>query len=240
VDKSTDHLDVKIQNSMNINSYKDLYSTMEYDHEYPNTNLVRLEKWHLKKPGYILDHGCGYGENLIFLTKKGYKVHGIEINNDLIKWVELKCRIKQVPQNLYSLELPKEDNRLSQEDETFDHVISLGVLQYLGDKKAAKLYIHELSRVLKPGGKMIVSTFHPENYLVKRSSQIADEQFFFEGKEVDKNVQQQHQLYIPKDGNSFTSLFPESCVVDEIGSWNNVYCGVNGKHYCALVTKKFD
>ena len=59
-----------------------------------------------------------------------------------------------------------------------------------------------------------------------------------EGKEVDKNVQQQHQLYIPKDGNSFTSLYPESCVVDEIGSWNNVYCGVNGKHYCALVTKK--
>ena len=35
---------------------------MEHDHEYPNTNLVRLAKWHLKKPGYTLDHGCGDGE----------------------------------------------------------------------------------------------------------------------------------------------------------------------------------
>ena len=227
----------KIKNTTNIDSFKNLYGTMEYDHEYPNTNLVRLAKWHLKKPGYTLDHGCGYGENLIFLTKKGFKVHGVEVNSDLINWVELKCKIKQVPKNLYSLELASDGNRLIQDDETFDHVISLGVLQYLGDLNAAELYLNELVRVLKPGGKMIVSTFHPENTFVLNSTKIDDEHFFFEGKEFDKDVQQKLELYVPKDVESFANLFPESCQVDEIGFWDNVYCGVHGKHYCALVTK---
>jgi len=79
-----------LKNKLNIASYDSLYKTMEHDHEYPNTNLVRLEKWFLKKPGKILDYGCGYGENLIFLTKRGYKVHGVEINDNLLKWVDVK------------------------------------------------------------------------------------------------------------------------------------------------------
>jgi len=228
----------KIKNTTNIDSYNDLYSTMEHDHEYPNINLVRLEKWHLKSPGFVLDHGCGYGENLIFLTKKGYKVHGVEINKELIKWIDLKCRIKQVPSNQYSLELAASDNKIAQDDETFDHVISLGVLEMLGDKAAATLYINELTRVLKPGGKMIISTLHPENSFVVQSKKIAEEKFSFSGKEMDKEVQLQYELYIPKDANSFSKIFPKSCKVDEIGSWNNVYCNVNGKHYCALITKK--
>jgi cyclopropane fatty-acyl-phospholipid synthase-like methyltransferase len=228
----------KIQNTTNIDSYNDLYSTMEHDHEYPNINLVRLEKWHLKTPGYVLDHGCGYGENLIFLTKKGYKVHGVEINEKLVKWVELKCKIKQVPLNQYSLELSTSDNKIAQDDETFDHVISLGVLEMLGDKGAATQYVNELSRVLKPGGKMLVSTLHPENSFVVQSSQIGSEQFSFSGKEMDKETQLKYELYIPNNSDSFAGLFPESCYVDEIGLWNNVYCGVNGKHYCALITKK--
>lgn len=228
----------KIHNTTNLDSYNDLYSTMEHDHEYPNINLVRLEKWHLKTPGYLLDHGCGYGENLIFLTKKGYKVHGVEINQKLIDWIQLKCKIKQIPSNQFSLELSSSDNKIIQEDETFDHVISLGVLEMLGDKNSAEYYIHELVRVLKPGGKMIISTLHPENSFVVKSLRINDEQFSFSGKEMDKKVQLQYELYVPKNANSFSSLFPSSCNVDEIGYWNNVYCGVNGKHYCALITKK--
>ena len=108
----------------------------------------------------------------------------------------------------------------------------------LGDKASSIVYIEELARVLKPGGKMIVSTLHPENFFVINSTKIADEHFFFEGKEVDKDVQQKLELYIPRDEESFANLFPESCQVDEIGFWDNVYCGVHGKHYCALVTKK--
>jgi ubiquinone/menaquinone biosynthesis C-methylase UbiE len=108
----------------------------------------------------------------------------------------------------------------------------------LGDKNSAEYYIHELVRVLKPGGKMIISTLHPENSFVVKSLRINDEQFSFSGKEMDKKVQLQYELYVPKNANSFSSLFPSSCNVDEIGYWNNVYCGVNGKHYCALITKK--
>jgi len=84
---------------------------------------------------------------------------------------------------------------------------------------------------------MIISTLHPDNFFVQNSEKIGDEEFHFKGKEVDKNVSLEYDLYIPEDSASLSSLFPESCKVEEIGSWNNVYCGVNGKHYCALVTK---
>ena len=60
----------------------------------------------------------------------------------------------------------------------------------------------------------------------------------FEGKEVDKDPHLKFELYIPNDSDSYANIFPESCQVDEIGFWDNVYCGVQGKHYCALITKK--
>ena len=165
-------------------------------------------------------------------------MNGVEINSDLIKWIDIKCRIKQVPSSLYSLELLGGDNNLPYDDESFDHVISLGVLELLGDRPSAKYCIGELARVLKPGGKMIVSTLHPENYFVTNSKQVDNEKFHFKGREVDKETQLEYDLYIPKTDESFSSIFPENCTVEEIGSWNNVYCGVNGKHFCALVTKK--
>lgn len=229
----------KLQNAKNLESYSKLYETMEHDHEYPNINLVRLEKWFLKEPGYTLDYGCGYGENLIFLTKRGYNVHGVDINNELINWVRIKCKLKQVPPFLYSLSLlGEEDYNLPYEDNQFDHVISLGVLSYLGDKATASHCVNELTRVLKPDGKMIISTLHPENYFSTNGKEIGDEQILFKGKEMDKDPDLEYSLYMPASDESFSSLFPETCEVNEIGSWDNVYCGVTGKHYCALITKR--
>ena len=81
----------------NVKYYNDLYQTMEHDHAYPNTNLVRLEKWFLKGPGKVLDHGCGYGENMIFLCEKGYQVTGVDVSKHLIDFVKLKTKIRLTP-----------------------------------------------------------------------------------------------------------------------------------------------
>lgn len=53
---------------------------------------------------------------------------------------------------LYSLQMLSGDNNLPYDDCSFDHVISLGVLELLGDRKSAAHLILELSRILTSGG----------------------------------------------------------------------------------------
>ena len=224
-------------NTDNVSTYKLMYETMKHDHEYPNTNLVRLEKWFLKTPGKVFDHGCGYGENLIFLTKRGYQVHGIDISKELLDWVDMKCRIKQVPKTLYSLEVLDNSVKDFGQENSYDHVISLGVLQYLGGKEAAINCVEELVRVLKPGGKLITSIFAKENSLVSPGEKVGDEQWRFKGAEMDKDTNLDFTMYVPDSAESYATIFPENCMVDEVGFWDNEYCGVKGKHHCALATK---
>jgi SAM-dependent methyltransferase len=220
----------------NIRTYKNLYKSMEHAHAYPNTNLVRLERWFLKKPGKALDHGCGYGENLIFLTTRGYNMVGVDVSEDLIEFVKLKCHMKNVPPTLMDLKVIDE-GPLPFSDAEFDYVISLGVLEMMGSKKDARDCLAELGRCLKLGGKMIVSTLATENTFVNKANKVGDEQYKFVGNEADKNVDLEYMLYVPKSPKSFASIFPTDCNIEEIGSWDNNYCNVKGKHHVALVTK---
>lgn len=227
----------KLIDPVNYKSYQLLYKTMEYAHFYPNENLVRLEKWFLKKPGHVLDHGCGYGENMIFLTTLGYKVTSIEISPDLIDYVKLKCQIRKVPPNLFELKMLNDRNRLPFDKKVFDYVISLGVLEYLGSRKSAIFCINELIRCLKVGGKAIISIMTPKNTFAIESMRLDDEVYFFDGKEKDKDIHLKYNLFIPKSEDTFASLFPPECKIYEIGFWDNSYCGVRGEHYVALVSK---
>jgi SAM-dependent methyltransferase len=227
----------QILNEVNLSTYQAQYKTMEHDHAYPNINLVRLEKWFIKEPGYVLDHGCGYGENLIFLTSRGYKVLGVDISKDLIDFVKMKCKIRHVPQTLFDLQVLDGEDHLPYHDNMFNHIISLGVLEMLSNRESAMFCLSELSRCLQKGGKMIVSTLAPENSFVFEGKSMGDEQYQFKGKEAHKDISLEYNLYVPNSKESFKSIFPSECTVEEIGSWDNDYCNVKGKHYVALITK---
>lgn len=228
----------KLVDSVNLDSYQLFYKTMEHDHSYPNENLVRLEKWFLKKPGHVLDYGCGFGENLIFLTTRSYRVTGVDISSDLINYVRSKCRERGVPNHMFGLQTLENEESLPFEDESFDYIVSLGVLQYLGDRQSAAHCLKELTRCLRPGGKMIVSIFASENTFAIEGIRLGEERYYFKGTEKHKNLYLEYNLYIPKSAESFVSIFPRQCKVHEVGYWDNVYCGVKGKHYVALATKK--
>lgn len=224
-------------NVTNIDTYNRLYRSMDHAHFYPNVNLVRLERWFLKQPGRALDHGCGYGENLIFLASRGYPVVGVDVAQNLLDYVELKCRIRQVPPTLYELRLVGSEDRLPFDSGYFDHVISLGVLEMMGDPSTARRCLQELARCLRPGGKMIVSTLAPENSFALKARPLGDQCFRFEGQESDKMTALSYDLYIPTNSDSFAAIFPADIRVSEVGSWDNDYCNVKGKHYVALASK---
>ena len=225
-------------NQTNIRTYNAVYQSMDHAHAYPNTNLVRLERWFLKKPGKILDHGCGYGENLIFLASRGYTVTGADVSQNLLDYVSFKCAARHVAPTSYDLRLLTGDGPLPFEDDSFDHAISLGVLEMMGSREVAASCVAELARCTRPGGKLIVSTLAPQNTFVMDAKKNGGETLHYTGKERDKETPLTYELYVPDTESSFAGIFPPSCEVHEVGSWDNCYCGVNGRHFVALATKK--
>ena len=56
-------------------------------------------------------------------------------------------------------------------------------------------------------------------------------------KKFHNDIELKYKYFIPYNQKNYKSLFPKGMKVTEIGSWNNVYRGVNGFHYVALGNK---
>ena len=87
----------------NVDKYEKLYAK-GHDHQYPNIDLVRLEKKYLtSKNNNILDYGFGSGENLIHLIKSGYDAYGIEASQNAIELVSKKMKERNIPKEKMKL-----------------------------------------------------------------------------------------------------------------------------------------
>ena len=88
---------------LNVDKYDKLY-TKGHDHQYPNIDLVRLEKKYLtSKNNNILDYGFGSGESLIHLIKLGYDAYGIETSQKAIELVSKKMKERNIPKEKIKL-----------------------------------------------------------------------------------------------------------------------------------------
>lgn len=96
----------------------------------------------------VLDLGCGSGENLVPLAKRGADVIGIDISPELMQLARQRLSSYGMAATLqegsaYATGLP---------DESVDVVFSMALLHHL-DLPAAR---HEIHRILRPGGLFIL------------------------------------------------------------------------------------
>ena len=107
-----------------------------------------IERIRADAPRHILDWGCGYGQISDMLSRAGLNVASFDYRPGLEPGV--------VPLERYphlSVSLSPDPRLLPFDDETFDAVLSCGVLEHVEDPDAS---LEEIRRVLTPGGTFYV------------------------------------------------------------------------------------
>jgi len=106
----------------------------------------------------VLDFGCGCGRTLRWLVRDftAVEFHGVDVDADAIDW----CT-KHLPRARFARNRP--DPPLPYPDRHFDAIYCLSVFTHL-DEGAQDRWLEELSRILVPGGLLLISV-HGERCL---------------------------------------------------------------------------
>jgi len=105
----------------------------------------------LKKGDRILDLGCGNGRLIKALEKYEIEYCGLDISEELVKNARKSFPLEKfVVSNLLKTPFPKE---------SYDAVISIATLHHLPSLNHKDAFV-EMKRILKPGGKLLISVWY--------------------------------------------------------------------------------
>ena len=97
--------------------------------------------------GVVLDAGCGPAVYTDGLVRAGCTIHGVDISPEMIAL----AKQRQFPKASFSIGSVES---LPFPSEMFDGILCVGVLEYLEQLEAA---VGEMARVIKPGGRVVVT-----------------------------------------------------------------------------------
>jgi len=114
--------------------------------------IISKTKEHLNTNDNVLDFGCATGTKTLELARATKQIQGIDISNEMIKEATKKTKDLKIT-NASFIHGTIFTNVFN--EESFDEIISYGVIHLLDDSKNIIRRIHEL---LKPDGLFISST----------------------------------------------------------------------------------
>ena len=117
----------------------------------------------------VLDVGFGSGNNLILEADLGLSLHGTEVDESICTAV-----LKKLQSLGHDADLRVGTNQnIPFEDNEFDFLVSWNVIHYEDSEEDILSAIAEYHRVLKPGGRLFVSTTGPDHKILKDSKTLA-------------------------------------------------------------------
>ncbi len=117
------------------------------------------------KEGKILELGCGAGTTIIWLARKGFDVHGVDISGAAITMARARVKESGLEADLrVGNALDLKDYR----DDFFDLVLDGRCFHFIHGEDR-KLFLASVCRVLKPSGILVVVSRCTEIALNKRS-----------------------------------------------------------------------
>jgi ubiquinone/menaquinone biosynthesis C-methylase UbiE len=120
-----------------------------------NVALNYIDKLSLPKTARILEIGCGAGDMAIALVRRGFAVDAVDHSSKMIELTKRHAKENGVENRIHAA--IEDVHELTFNNQSFDLIIALGVVGWLYDLKKALI---EISRVLKPGGYVILNSTH--------------------------------------------------------------------------------
>ena len=114
----------------------------------------------------VLDLGCGTGRHALWLARRGARVTALDFSEGMLAKARRKAGAEKVRFLVHDLH-----RRLPFPDGRFDLVVSGLVLEHLRDLRH---FFREAHRVLRPGGRAVVSAMHPAMLLRGTQARFTD------------------------------------------------------------------
>src|SRR3989449_6881141 len=165
--------------SVDANSFESAYvGTPPWDIGRPQPAIVQLAETN-QITGSVLDVGCGTGENVLYLAKRGYAAAGIDGAPTAIN----KARAKAKRRGLTAQFDVADALNLSVPKQQFDTVIDSGLFHVFSDEDRAR-FSDSLGRVIRLGGTYFLMCFsdeEPGDWGPRRVTQLEIRSVFSDG-----------------------------------------------------------
>jgi SAM-dependent methyltransferase len=131
----------------------------------------------------VLDIGCAGGRNTVLLVEAGFDVHARDSSSAMV--AETRRRVAAILGRI-AAEARVRPGRMDEltdfGDRSIDLVVSLGVLHHAQSWSEWERAVAEIARVLRSGGRLLLSAFTPETDLTGSGVRpVAGEQHVYEG-----------------------------------------------------------
>jgi SAM-dependent methyltransferase len=121
----------------------------------------------------VLEVGCGNGNNLVFLGSLGMRLSGTEVEESICRRTEARMRACG-----YDARVLVGTNRaLPFPDCTFDYLVAWNVVHYEDNEADFRAALREYCRVLRPGGRLFVSTTGPEHKILDGAEKLGPHRY---------------------------------------------------------------
>ena len=132
-------------------------TTPPWDTQAPNENVIgwQTRGW---VRGDVLDIGCGFGDNAIYLAKNGHSVTGLDISPTALITAERRAKDAKVDVKFAVADSTKLDGYT----DAFDTVIDSGLFHVLDDE-GRRSYTAAVRRATRPGAALLLSCFSDAN-----------------------------------------------------------------------------
>jgi SAM-dependent methyltransferase len=113
--------------------------------------LDQILKGRFTKEMKILDAGCGEGRNAVYFINSGYQVFGLDQEDLAIQYLRFLSKSLNQSYDAHRFQVGNLE-KIPFHREAFDAVVCSAVLHFARDEENFWQMMHEMLRVLKPGG----------------------------------------------------------------------------------------